>query len=180
MPLRINFYGGPGVGKSTIAAKTYAALKESRGLSVELVQEFIKSLAWEGKSLDKFDQVYTFGKQLHREHRLLLAGVDIIVTDSPILLQCFYAEKLCQMLAYGLIAVANEFESVYPALNFFVERSVPYTQEGRYQNAAQAEKLDQQLREMLDNMGVLYLVVRPDQISTIIQTAKEAAYSEKS
>lgn len=43
----INFFGAPGAGKSTEAARTYVALKD-RGVNVELVREVAKDLAWCG------------------------------------------------------------------------------------------------------------------------------------
>jgi len=47
----INFYAGPGAGKSTTSAKIFAALKD-RGECAELIQEYVKTWAWEGKKLD--------------------------------------------------------------------------------------------------------------------------------
>ena len=48
--LRVNFYGGPGVGKSTLAARVYAELNSAGAVSTELVREFIKTWAYEGGS----------------------------------------------------------------------------------------------------------------------------------
>ncbi len=94
MSLRINFYGGPGVGKSALAAKVYAELSRAGVVLVELVREFVKPWAYEGRKLDRFDQVYTFAQQLWAEHRLFKAGIQVVVTDSPPLLQCVYTAKL--------------------------------------------------------------------------------------
>ena len=47
---RINIYGGPGVGKSTLAASIFAFMKK-RGDNVELVQEFVKQFAYLGNVL---------------------------------------------------------------------------------------------------------------------------------
>jgi len=44
----INLLGGPGVGKSTAAAKLFAKYKDE-GKSVELVREYVKDWAWEGR-----------------------------------------------------------------------------------------------------------------------------------
>ena len=45
----INFYGGPGIGKSTMAAKMFAALKTA-GVKTELVGEFAKDLVYDRKA----------------------------------------------------------------------------------------------------------------------------------
>ena len=42
----INFYGGPGTGKSVQAAATYCALKK-QGLNCELVTEYAKDKLWD-------------------------------------------------------------------------------------------------------------------------------------
>jgi len=44
MSLRINFFGGPGVGKSTLAAQLFGWLK-AENFDAELVQEFVKTWA---------------------------------------------------------------------------------------------------------------------------------------
>ena len=66
MGLHINFFGGPGVGKSTLAAQLFGYLK-AKGFDVELAQEFIKTWAYQRRELRSFDYVYTFAKQLHAE-----------------------------------------------------------------------------------------------------------------
>ena len=42
----INLFGGPGCGKSTIAAELFAILKK-QGYEVELVTEYAKDKVWE-------------------------------------------------------------------------------------------------------------------------------------
>ncbi len=88
---RINFFGGPGVGKSTLAAKFFTSLKR-RGHSVELIQEFVKQYVYTKQTLSSWGQVYTFGRQFGAELCTLEGGVRQIVTESPLLLQCIYAQ----------------------------------------------------------------------------------------
>ena len=57
----INLFGAPGSGKSVNASKIYAALKET-GLDAELVTEYVKQWAWEGREHTSLDQFYFFCK----------------------------------------------------------------------------------------------------------------------
>jgi len=175
--LRINFYGGPGVGKSTLAAKVYAALNQ--GGTAELVREFVKSWAYEGRQPDAFDQVYTFANQLWSEHRLHKAGVKVIVTDSPVLLQCVYAERLDCGIAANLIDIAKRYEQYHQSLNFMVYRNIPYNPAGRFQSANDNELivLDTRIKYSLDKWGLTYHSVCPDDWQFILQTVKEFAHA---
>jgi tRNA uridine 5-carbamoylmethylation protein Kti12 len=80
----INLYGGPGTGKSTSAAYLYYILK-AEGHNVELVREYVKDWAWEGRQISTYDQIYFLGKQVRRES-LLYGKVDWIITDSPVMM----------------------------------------------------------------------------------------------
>lgn len=44
----ITLWGGPGSGKSTMAAEIYARLKRQL-CNVEMVREYVKGWAWEGR-----------------------------------------------------------------------------------------------------------------------------------
>lgn len=173
--LRINFYGGPGVGKSTLAAKVYAALNQT-GVA-ELVREFVKSWAYENRRPDAFDQVYTFANQLWSEHRLHKAGVKVIVTDSPVLLQCVYAELLDSRIAANLSDIARHYEDHHQSINFFVRRCVPYDPAGRYQSADELAALDKRILHWLTVWKLPYLVVEPEDWEFILQTIKRAAHA---
>tara|TARA_Y100000310_G_scaffold332744_1_gene408892 strand:+ start:948 stop:1325 length:378 start_codon:yes stop_codon:yes gene_type:complete len=115
---RICVYGASGVGKSTIAAFIYAALKEEH-YNVELVREHVKTWAYLNKKPDSFDQVYLFAQQMHAEDTLLRAGVDYVISDSPVFLACFYSylQKMPGWTHLG--AIAKEFDKQYPQIGIF-------------------------------------------------------------
>ena len=84
----INLYCGPGGGKSTGAAKLFAHLKQ-QDKNVELVTEFAKQLTWQNRQVDLSNQIYVFAKQ-HSKLFHLEDEVDVVVTDSPLLLSLIY------------------------------------------------------------------------------------------
>ncbi len=173
MSLRINFYGGPGVGKSTLAAKVYADLKQQGVNSIELVPEFIKPWAYEGKQFDAFGNTYVFGNQLWSELRFLKSGVDIIVSDSPMLLQCAYVYQKNQSIGLSLRDIVLQYEKEYPSLNFFVRRTLPYASEGRYQTEEESELLDSSIQQFLHACHLPNYPVKITEYDFIISTIKE-------
>jgi hypothetical protein len=164
---RICLYGGPGVGKSVLAAHLYADLK------IELVREFVKDWAYEGRNPDAYDQVYLFAKQLQVEHRLAKAGVKAIVTDSPLMLTCVYTDLLNLSLAGGLLDIVKHFELQHVTLNFFVCRKLPYNHSGRFQSKEEAIVLDTCIKRWLSGWDTNYHCVYPGDYGHILQTCWE-------
>jgi len=157
---RINFYGGPGVGKSTLAAKFFTHLKQ-RGHNVELVQEFVKQLVYTNQTLTSWGQVYTFGQQFGAELRALEGGVQQIVTDSPPLLQATYARYNGCPVYEQLAEISLEFETDYPSVNFLVMRTVPFKSGGRWQDEDGAEVWDKLIEQDLLLHDIHYHLIDP-------------------
>lgn len=155
-PRRINLFGGPGSGKSTMASWLFAELKR-QGLQVQLVDEFCKRWAYEGRKIQSFDQVYLLAKQLGREDAYLRAGVDLVVTDAPLLLMCSYSERNGDPFAPALFQLALEFERVFPSVNVLLERDVEYQTQGRYEDQAGAMSMDQRIRSTLKRLEVPFV-----------------------
>jgi tRNA uridine 5-carbamoylmethylation protein Kti12 len=65
----INLFGGPGIGKSTIAADLFALMKRE-GYNVELVNEYAKEVTWEGHFSYLDDEFYILAHQNRRLVRL--------------------------------------------------------------------------------------------------------------
>lgn len=151
----VNFFPGPGAGKSTMASALFAELK-FRGLSVELVQEYVKAGEWEGRTGKIREcQDYIFAKQ-HFRMRVLEGEVDYIITDAPLMLSLVYGD---QNYLPSLSKVVREAHDRFNNFNFFVERTKDYVRKGRSQTPEQARDLDVRIAEMLNQQGISYMPV---------------------
>lgn len=145
----INLYGGAGCGKSTIASGIFYVMK-NKGMSVEIVSEYVKELAWEKIPVTKYLQPLIFGEQLNRISRLL-GQVEYIITDSPLELSYIYSHKDFRQAIYSIVDCArHNILSVdgNSEFNILVERTKPYVKKGRFQNKKEAIKKDEEIRNI--------------------------------
>jgi nicotinamide riboside kinase len=151
--LVLNLYGGPGSGKSTTMAGVFSELKLI-GINCEMAQEFAKEKVWEGSFGVLDNQIYVFGKQFHSVERVR-GKVDIVVTDSPVLLSLVYGKTTLPEFKKLVVAVDKQFWS----LNFFLERHKKYNPAGRMQNEEEAREKDLEIKSMLDSHNINYEVI---------------------
>ena len=143
--LIVNLLAGPGAGKSTFAAALFAELK-FYGTDVELAPEYAKDLVWEKRYKTFEDQIYMFGKQFHRINRLI-GQVEVIVTDSPILLTPIYdglKRKTLEKLVFEEFRKNRNY-------NIFLNRKKKYTEKGRNQTEDQAKDVDRRIKDLLQD-----------------------------
>ena len=142
----INFFAGPGTGKSTTAAGLFHKMKMD-GENVELVTEYAKDMVWEGRYSVLEDQLYIFAKQNRRIARLI-GKVDYIITDSPILLGLAYSGG-----SWGDCILKNLIQHTfeqYDNINFFLKRDTSkYTGVGRMQTLEEAIEKDVMILSLL-------------------------------
>jgi hypothetical protein len=138
----INLYGGPGSSKSTTATGVFSCLK-LHGESCEYVSEYAKDLTWEKARHNLENQVKVFGEQQHRMWRLI-GQVDIIITDSPLLL-CMIYNKGCEELNKLVLSEYNKMENY----NYMLKRKKPYVQTGRNQTEQEAIQIDYEVKQLL-------------------------------
>lgn len=151
----INLFSGAGTGKSTLAAAIFSEFK-IRGLSTELVHEYIKKWVWEGRTPRLFDQLYILGQQSKAES-LLYGKVDFLITDSPLLIIPFYEKLLVkkEIVKPSVINFINHAqENGVEYYNFWLARPEAYDQAGRYQSKEESEEVDVKMKEFLTDAGI--------------------------
>ena len=141
----VNFFAGPGAGKSTAAAWLFYKLKQ-KGITAELVTEYAKDAVWEENGLAFKCQFYTTGKQAYRVCRVN-GKVDVAIVDSPIALGAVYADfpELAE-------TCLKEFEKYGDNnLNIRLLRPDSFEKEGRRHNEQEAIELDKKVLDVLKN-----------------------------
>jgi nicotinamide riboside kinase len=150
----INLLGGPGTGKSVLASKIFVALKEQQ-IPVELVREFPKELTWEDRLTALQNQIYVFANQHHQIY-ILQGKVKVAVVEGSILNSLVYndpSEELRNLIWSEYNKVDN--------INIFLERTVPYKNEGRIQTLEQSREKDDQIKEIIDYSNIGYITIDP-------------------
>lgn len=148
----IDIYGGPGIGKSVLAAQVYAELSRL-GESVGLVREYVKPWAWNGISVKKWDELYIFAKQLKAEADIY-GKVKYLVTDRPLALSIAYAKLYgsgtaqiwMRELVYAVLDEQKENDVMH--LPIMMQRRHPYSTEGRFETSNQARLIDMHCQQM--------------------------------
>ena len=154
----INLFGAPGSGKSTGAAYIFSQLK-MLGVDAELVTEFAKDKVWENNTEVLNNQTYMFGKQHFRISRCV-DKVDVIVTDSPLLLSAIYNKS--ELLGEEFNDLVAKIFKSYNSVNYFINRSKPYNPNGRLQTESESDKIADEIKALLKKYDVEYTDINGD------------------
>lgn len=157
----INLYGGPGCGKSTVAAGLFYKLKCS-GYSCELTGEYAKDRTWDENPEVLKNQPFIFGQQLHRIWRLN-NKVQFIICDSPILLSIIYSNENSELFEKFIVEQYNKYINV----NFILDRIVKYDPIGRNQTEDEALKLDNDLINVMNKYDIDFIKVEGNSKSKV-------------
>jgi len=172
----VNLFAGPGTGKSTSCAQIFSELKW-KGINCEMTLEYAKDKIWEESYKVLDTQAYIFGKQLLRIKRLQ-GKVDVIITDSPLLLTLIYDKSKNINFKNFVLDTHNEFQNI----NIFLNREKPYRTEGRMQTADEAVIVDNNIKRMLIENDINYHEYNCNsenvsKISKMIELAHNARFS---
>lgn len=156
----INFFGGPGIGKSGIAAGVYAEMKAA-GLNVEMVTEVAKDYVWEERfNVLTSDQLIIYAKQ-HRRLDRLRGRVDYVITDCPLLMCIAYIPPNSYDLLEPLIV---QSATTFDNFNVILRRADgTHKDEGRYHNEQESKEKDKEIWRLLDKYDPDYIVMPVDQ-----------------
>ena len=157
----INFFGGPGIGKSTQASGLFTEMKKHH-MSVEYTYEFPKEVAWEGNVSQLKDQFFITANQ-HRNISRLYGKVDYIIVDSPIVLGCFYEQRYGEGYPashYSMSGLSNFLWGLfkkYNNINILLKRNdETYDTNGRLQGLQEAQEIDLDIKQTLDVNSIHY------------------------
>lgn len=153
--LIINFFGGPGIGKSTQSAGLFTEMKKHH-MDVELTYEFPKIVAWEENYSAVKDQFYITANQ-HRNISRLYGKVKYIIVDSPIILGMVYKDRYSKEPEYPAMFYDESFDNFvinlfkkYNSLNILLTRNdETYDENGRFQNLSESKDIDNDIKEKL-------------------------------
>lgn len=148
--LVVNCYAGPGAGKTTCAWEVASQLKKM-GINTEYVSEYAKELVWEKRFDMLEDQELIFEEQSKRLDRLR-GKVEVVVTDSPILLSHVYGRDNSKEFTDR---IDEEYNSFYN-FNLFVEREGKFETAGRIQNLEESKELDEKIKKLLLEKNIYF------------------------
>lgn len=174
----VNFFGGPGAGKSTITSGVFYELKKL-GIECDNPYEFPKQVAWESNDSQISDQLFIFANQ-HRGIVRSFGKVDFIILDSPILLSLAYKDgynKEYPASLYGpsFDKMVTDVFSKYENINFFLKRpEKEFQQTGRFQTYDESLEFDEKIKYYLDINGFPYhcLDINDETIPTVVNFLK--------
>ena len=151
----INFFGGPGVGKSTMAHYTTYLLK-SNNIECEYVGEVAKEFVWEDDIDALSNQFLISGKTIEQLDRLL-GKVEYVVTDGPLFLQAVYAYK--RRYSSGFINDIIKAFNKYDNINFLLPRKYDYQTAGRVEKESEATFIDIELVHLFNIFYLPYTIL---------------------
>ena len=153
--------GAPSSGKSTSAARLFSKVKEL-GFNAEMNREYIKDWIWEGRQAHEGDQTYFFAKAARKERNLMRSGVELIITDSPLILTHFYGmltDRYERQFNTSL-AMLTQHHAICKDMNYKVDHHMilagdrPYNPVGRFHTAEEARDCEGQIIQLLNDQSI--------------------------
>lgn len=162
----VNFFAGPGAGKSTMALLVTGLLKMD-GINTDYIPKYAKSIACERRP-SKFEvQENIFGMQSLALSRAA-DECSVVVTDSPLLLSALYSsygERWRSKVEISMSQLAQVRFHTYNNLNFLIRRTKPYNPSGRLQTEAEVHELDRLTSLMLYELEIPFQTVECSETS---------------
>lgn len=148
--LVVNLFGGPGTGKTTMAARIFSELKQ-RGIEAACPEEHAKLLIWSGRPWLLDHQVILMGK-IYETLLNLRDKAQVIIVDGPMLLCSVYAGDREKPAFHQLV---TDLHKQTDRVNLSVqrERNRPYDPSNRRETEGAALKIDGMIHDALLNIG---------------------------
>src|SRR3989344_1129286 len=153
----INLLGGPGIGKTTMAALLFAKLKLKK-YTVEYVQEYAKKLVWT-ETYDILNNQYMVSTSQYKLFKAINNKVNIIVTDGSLFHGLYYNRtnpnntSNVDKTEEKIMEYFNEFNNINILL---IRGNYEYEQAGRYHSETEAKEMDIALKNILVEKNIKY------------------------
>jgi hypothetical protein len=144
----VNLFGGPGVGKSSMCASVFSYLKW-KGVDCEMVLEYAKDCVWSNTESLLKNQIFIFGQQHNRIFHLL-GKVNVIITDSPLLLSIIYDTKKDRIFRELVLSESQKLNN----FNFLLSRRKKFNPNGRIHTEEDAKNIDKLSTDLLNDYNV--------------------------
>jgi nicotinamide riboside kinase len=165
MTIIVNLYGGPGCGKSTMAAEIFTQLKK-QNIETELVSEFAKDLIVQFGNDALSHQFYVTGNQAYRIWAAA-QRMEVVVVDSPILLGPVYDQRNSIPFKELCLEYHNEFTNI----NLWLpRRHNHHLMNSRVHSLTQSISLDNRIHRLLEEMKVDLIDLSEVSLDQVINT----------
>lgn len=180
----INYFAGPGSGKSTTATGLFSRLKQE-GYLAEYVSEYAKDVTWEGTGALLENQLHIFSEQFRRQWRLQ-GKVQYVITDSPLLLSSVYYQhyrnapgqsvRYTEAFGDALVKTIDEAYRGFNNINVFIYRDKPYVKVGRSQEASEADAISDEVLRYIQDHGLPYITARSSDAIQVTYNYLKSSY----
>lgn len=152
----INFFGGPGSGKSTTAAYVFSKLK-IQGFSCQFINQYAKDCVYQHRyQLLQHDQLYILAKQNHKLKMLEIGGkIDFAIVDSPLLLSNIYG-NYNKSIPQSFYQLTLDYFNSYDNVNFFITRGDKFQNNNRIHDLQESQYLDDQIKNYLVINNIMF------------------------
>lgn len=174
----INLFAGPSTGKTTLATRLFSELNITKPFGEPcLVFEYAKELVYQKRFDLLEDQPHVTSEQCRRLS-IYVNNVDLIVTDSPILLGLVYSPPHHLAKTKEIIdSMSDHVDNI----NFFIERmGNEFDPRGRMGSLDDALQKDQEIKDMLISSGTPFHIIQNKyDIASVIAKISEKISSTK-
>ena len=136
--------------------QSYFSFFKHQEVVCELVTEFAKDLVWDQDTTSLNDSIYVFANQNKRLRRLV-GKVDLVITDSPIILSTLYGDMAGDSAFNKLVQSTHKR---YNNLNLLLERTKQYVKIGRTQTKEEAVAMDGKIETTLIKNKITYSTIK--------------------